>query len=315
MGAVSQFKDLVAQAMIRLFPARLLRDRKYFGLWQRRGVHATPVHFYQPIPDTRSFPQEFWNRRSDMVSVDMNDRGQCELLERFIDRYKTIYDQFPREKTADPREFYLNNGMFPTIDAEILYCMIRDFGPRRIIEIGSGFSTLLAAQAIRDNRQEGGRACELVAIEPYPNQTLQQGLPELTRLIRSPVQDVPLSEFQKLQSNDILFIDSSHVVATGSDVVYEVLEILPRLSPGVIVHFHDIFFPADYLKQWVDELRLFWTEQYLLHAFLCFNRSFEVLWGTSYMHVHHPELLEKAFSGYRRGGEWPATSFWMRKIE
>lgn len=315
MGPARNMKEFVKRALIRAFPPRLLQDRRYFGLWQERGVHATPVHFYQPVPDTRKFDDAFWNRRSEMPSVDLNDRGQCELLERFIARYKAIYDQFPREKTSNPREFYLNNGAFPTIDAEVLYCMIREFRPRRIYEIGAGFSTLLSAKAIADMAREGGPACELVSIEPYPNQTIKQGLPGLSRLIQSPVQDVPVAEFQRLEDRDILFIDSSHVVAIGSDVVYEVLEILPRLAKGVLVHFHDIFFPADYLKHWVDELRLFWNEQYLLHAFLCFNRSFEVLWGTSYMHVHHPNLLEKAFNGYRAGGEWPATSFWMRKIQ
>ena len=121
-----------------------------------------------------------------------------------------------------------------------------------------------------------------------------------------------MSEFLSLEENDILFIDSSHVLRIGGDVRYEYLEILPRLNRGVIVHAHDIFCPAEYPRQWVLEHYHFWTEQYLLQAFLTFNDSFEVLWGSSYMHINHPDKLEAAFSSYGRDVESP-SSFWMRK--
>lgn len=120
-------------------------------------------------------------------------------------------------------------------------------------------------------------------------------------------------EFQKLKENDILFIDSSHVLKTGSDVQYEYLEILPRLNKGVLVHFHDIFLPAEYPQKWILEDHKFWNEQYLLQAFLAFNDSFEILWAGSYMHLNHPDKLEQFFKSYNKNKRWPG-SFWVRKI-
>ena len=152
-----------------------------------------------------------------------------------------------------------------------------------------------------------------MAVEPYPNATIKKGFPGLSRLIDAPVQQVSLAEFERLRENDILFIDSSHVLKIGSDVEFLFLEVLPRLNPGVIVHIHDIFLPANYPRRWVvDELR-FWNEQYILQAFLAFNRAFEVLWAASYMNIKHPERLESAFPSYKRG-QRPPGSFWMRKI-
>jgi hypothetical protein len=192
--------------------------------------------------------------------------------------------------------------------------MIRYFRPGIVFEIGSGNSTYLAAQAILKNKDETSHDCALIACEPYPNKVLRRGVPGLTSLRITPVQQVPLSEFTLLQENDILFIDSSHVLKIGSDVQYEYLEVLPRLNRGVLVHVHDIFLPAEYPKAAVRKQLCFWTEQYLLQAFLAFNDAFEIVWAASYMHFKYPERLEEAFSSYKRGETWPG-SFWMRKIK
>jgi predicted O-methyltransferase YrrM len=197
------------------------------------------------------------------------------------------------------------------VDGEILYCFIRHFKPKRIIEIGSGYSTRLSLLAARRNAEDGHARAGVIACEPYPEEVLSRGLDGLT-LRQTFVQDVPLTEFDSLQANDILFIDSSHVLKIGSDVQYEYLEILPRLRPGVIVHVHDIFLPAEYPRTWVMDQFRFWTEQYLLQAFLAFNETFEVLWAGSYMHLTHPERLERAFRSYQRTTRWPG-SFWMRR--
>jgi hypothetical protein len=121
---------------------------------------------------------------------------------------------------------------------------------------------------------------------------------------------LPWSRFSQLRANDILFIDSSHVLKIGSDVQYEILSILPRLAEGVLVHLHDIFLPGEYPKHWVLDEHRFWNEQYVLHAFLCFNQRFQVVWAGSFMHTKHPELLEAAFRSYVRASRWPG-SFWM----
>jgi hypothetical protein len=192
--------------------------------------------------------------------------------------------------------------------------MVRYFKPKRVFEIGSGNSTYLSAQALLKNKDEDNHKNELIAIEPYPNDVLKTGFPGLSKLISEKIQNTPTSEFSKLEEKDILFVDSSHVLKIGSDVQYEILEILPRLNEGVIVHIHDTFLPAEYPKNWVLEDFRFLNEQYLLQAFLAFNKSFEVQWAWSYMHLHHPDKLEAAFSTYSRDKRWPG-SFWMRKIK
>jgi len=209
--------------------------------------------------------------------------------------------------------------MFESVDGEILYCMIRHFKPRTIIEVGLGYSTYLMAQAILKNKEENELYnCNSTAIEPYPSDTLKAGLPGLSKLIDQKVQSVSISEFGKLSDSDILFIDSSHVLKIGSDVPYEYLDVLPRLQKGVIIHVHDIFLPAQYPKEWLFDYRRFWSEQYLLHAFLLFNDSFEVLWAGHYMHLNNPEALERAFRSYSTDECWPRLpigSFWIRKIK
>ena len=283
-----------------------------FPVWQAIGLHITPNHFESPIPDTRSLKQETWQKRSSLSGINMREAEQIELLETFVHSYKEDYGRFPRSKAAHAHEYYVNNGFFEAVDGEILYCMIRHFKPKRVYEVGCGNSTLLTARALIDNQKNGDPPGQLVAFEPSPNKNLREGFPNLSRLVVSNVEDVPLTVFQELQENDILFLDSSHVVRIGGDVQYEFLEILPNLKPGVIVHVHDIFLPAEYPRNLVMQQRRFFSEQYLLQAFLTFNCKFQVLWASSFMHLNHPDLLERAFNSYHRESRWPG-SFWMRR--
>ncbi len=287
---------------------------KSFGLWERLGIHIVPNHFYQPIPDVGHLDDRLWETPSALIGIDKGEQSQVALLSRLQEGYKSEYDQFPASKTDIPYEYFVNNGGFESVDGEILYCIIRYFKPRRIIEIGSGNSTYLSALAIQKNKEEDREyTCELTAIEPYPNKVLRAGFPNLSRLIKEPVQNIPLSVFERLGENDILFIDSSHVLKAGSDVQYEYNEILPRLNKGVLIHIHDIFLPFEYPKKWICQHHLFWTEQYLLQAFLTYNPTIKVIWAGYYMHRNHPELLEKAFKTYNRERIEPG-SFWMRKV-
>lgn len=299
--------------MCRRLLGRVINSRKTFSLCQRMGFHVTPNSVYYPVPDTSKLKEDLWSKRSELAGIDLNEQKQLELLSLFVSKFKNEYELFPRNRTDIPYEYYVDNLAFESVDGEILYCMIRQFKPRRIYEIGSGNSTYLSAKAVQKNAEEDrDYQCELVAIEPYPNKILKAGFPGLSNLISKEVQDVPLSEFEKLSENDILFIDSSHVLRIGNDVQHEYLAILPRLNKGVIVHARDIFLPAEYPKQYVLEHRRFWTEQYLLQAFLTFNDSYEVLWAGSYMHFNYPDRLEPAFSSYNREARRPG-SFWMRR--
>lgn len=169
----------------------------------------------------------------------------------------------------------------------------------------------LLTHALRRNRVEDpAYECAFTAIEPHPYDWLDRGVAGITQLIRSPVQEVNLSEFEGLGHNDILFIDSSHVLKIGSDVCFEYLEVLPRLGRGVVVHIHDIFLPAQYPEDWLRESRFFWNEQYVLQAFLTHNNSFEVIWPGHYVHLMYPDELHKAFAKYIPSRMRP-TSFWM----
>ncbi|HVE66874.1 MAG TPA: class I SAM-dependent methyltransferase, partial [Thermoanaerobaculia bacterium] len=186
---------------------------KYFRFWQERGFHVTPVHFYQPLPDTGSLPASLWERPSELAGVDLNEAKQLELVRDVFPRFRDEYERFPMEPTAVRHEFFMKNGAFEGTDALVLYCMVRSFRPALVLEVGSGFSSRLSARAALSNGNT-----RLVCIEPYPDEVLRAGFPGLSAVIPKKVQDVELSFFDQLRENDILFIDSSHVVKTGGDV-------------------------------------------------------------------------------------------------
>ena len=302
-----------------------------FRILQPLGIHIVRNHYYEPVPDTRELKSKAWRKLSQLVGIDMNEASQLKMLKSIFPKFLSECN-FPTRSTGSPFEFHLGNNRFEALDAEVLYSFIRHFKPRRIIEIGSGFSTLVSAKAAINNQQNDSFNTELFCVEPYPNNIIQQGFPGLTKVIPEKVENTDLSIFKDLTENDILFIDSSHVVKTCSDVLHEYLEILPRLNPGVIIHIHDIFMPSEYPKEWILDQHTFWTEQYLLQAFLAFNDSFEVIWASSYMSLKHKDELEKVFPSWKgsytrlpekfkkhavtKDGEnvWP-VSFWLRKIK
>jgi methyltransferase family protein len=288
--------------------SRYLDDPKFpelFRLWEKHGLHITPVHFYQPIPDTQLLSETLWSHPSELAGIDMNDAMQLDLLRNHFPKFRHEYERIPTKPTEEETQFYLGNGPFDHADALGAYCMVRHFQPRLIIEVGSGFSSLLLGQAAAKNKSS-----QLICIEPFPRKFLRNGFPGLQSLIDKKVQDIDLEFFSQLESGDILFIDSSHTVKIGGDVNYLFLEVLPRLKPGVIVHVHDIFLPFEYRRDWVlDEFR-FWTEQYLLQAFLTFNSEFEVLLANSYLHHYHQSDLKTAYPSLT---SWGGGSFWMRR--
>ncbi len=274
--------------------------RELFLNWERHGFHVTPVHFYEPIPDTQSLPETLWSQPSELVGIDMNDSMQLDLLRNHFSKFRREYETLVAE--PPPGQLWPFGGT----DVLVAYCMVRHFRPRRIIEVGSGFSSLVLGQAAAKNKNSA-----LICIDPFPNELIRKSnsVPALS-LIETKVQDVDMEFFSQLESGDILFIDSSHTVKIGGDVNYLFLEILPRLKAGVIVHVHDIFFPFEYRRDWMLEEFRFWTEQYLLQAFLIFNSEFEVLMANSYLNHYHPRDLKAAFPNLRR---WIGGSFWMRR--
>jgi hypothetical protein len=240
-------------------------------------------------------------------SVDLRERAQLDLLQQFSSYYEEL--PFSEKFNGSTRYYYENGGWFGQHDAIILYCALRHFKPRRIIEIGSGFSSavMLDTSELFLNNQVA-----FTFVEPYADRLMQIMRPEdkrAYRIIKEPVQQVPVEVFQELTESDILFIDSSHVAKIGSDVCHNLFNILPRLHAGVIVHFHDIFWPFEYPKQWIME-GISWNEAYFLRAFLQNNATFEILLFSSFLECFHRRALKSAMPLLLKSN---GSSFWIRK--
>jgi hypothetical protein len=272
------------------------------------GVLPVRDHYYEPMINPAHLRYALSKNRN-LPAINLNVQEQLSFLAQFTFQDELI--GFPLHKTGS-LEFYFNNGSFASGDAEYLYSLVRLVKPRRIIEIGCGYSTLMARGAINRNREANSAyACDLICIEPYE----QPWLEELgVQVIRNRAEECDIALFASLEEGDILFIDSSHVIRPQGDVVFEYLEILPALKSGVFVHIHDIFTPRDYLKEWVvDEIKL-WNEQYLLEAFLSFNRDFRIIGAVNYLTHHYPDAIGTRFPilkseiAHREPG-----SFWIVK--
>jgi predicted O-methyltransferase YrrM len=286
--------------------------REGYARLERAGWHVTRNHYYSPVPDLGALPPDVFERESELPGVDLREDAQLELLAE-LEAFRGELAELPDEPTGDPHRFHSRNEAFGPVDAGVLYSLLRRLKPARLVEVGTGFSTLLAAQALARNAAEG-RPASHVAIDPWPFQWVGGSFPAGVDSIPKPVQEVPLSTFEALDAGDVLFLDSSHVAKIGSDVNFEVLEVLPRLRPGVVVHVHDIFFPRDYDRAWVEDHHRFWNEQYVLQAFLAFNDAYEVLWTSHLHHLRRPERLREAFPAYADGlAHVLPVSLWMRR--
>ncbi|MDR6374613.1 class I SAM-dependent methyltransferase [Paraburkholderia strydomiana] len=268
-------------------------------------------HYYSPIPSLPDIKKDeariFGQFARTLPAIDFNEQAQVRLMEKFADEY---YGDMPfQPHKQEGLRYYFENVMFSYGDATSLHCMIRHLKPRRIVEIGSGFSSAVSLDT-NDLFFDGQIKCTFV--EPN-NERLLSLLTEkdkvTSRIVKSLAQEVDLSVFAELEENDILFVDSSHVCKIDSDVNRIVFEILPMLAPGVCVHFHDVFLPFEYPAQWVYEGRA-WNEAYLLRAFLQYNSAFEVMLMNTFMGHFHSEFLNKRMPLFMRN---PGASFWIRK--
>ncbi len=255
-----------------------------------------PGHFYSPLPDPRKLESEPTRSRvwpstpHSNPGIGWRDRAQVELCTEVFAQQVPL--RFPDEPTGEPHEYFAANQDYPPLDAWILQAMLRHLRPTRMMEVGSGYSSLLTAKVNRDFLDSQMR---FTCIDPYPRDFLLEGVPGISDLRTEEVQDTPLELFQDLGKGDVLFVDTSHTVKIGGEVPWLFSQIIPRLSPGVAVHIHDIFLPGDYPKRWVLEEGRYWNENYLIEAFLAFNSGFEVLFGAQWMIQNHPEVLLGAF--------------------
>ncbi len=270
------------------------------------GVFPIRNHYYEPQFDNRN-PKQNFSRDRNLPGINWNIFEQLKILEKFI--FSQELADLPQKK-PDNLKFYLNNGAFESGDAEYWYQLIRTIKPRRIFEVGSGKSTLMAVNAICKNKNDDTNyECEHICIEPYEMPWLEE---ISVSVVREKVEDIELSFFSQLQENDILFIDSSHIIRPQGDVLFEYLELLPSLNKGVIVHLHDIFSPKNYPEKWLKDKVIFWNEQYLLEAFLSHNSSWKILGSLNYLHHNHYENL-KSVARFLTPDREPG-SFYIQKI-
>ena len=216
---------------------------------------------------------------------------------------------FIHQASDDPTEYFTSNDQFPALDAWALEAMIRHHRPKRFIEVGSGFSSLVTA---RVNREHFDTGIEFVCVEPYPRQFLLDGVPGISGLRVEKIQDTPLDVFTSLGRNDIVFVGTSHVVKTGGDVPWIYNQILPRLAPGVVVHMHDVGLPGDYPPAWVLD-GWGWNETYLVNAFLAFNVAFAVRFSSPMLVQRRREALLAAFPDYVDHETRAGSSLWIQR--
>lgn len=278
----------------------------------KSGYKFAPAgHFNSPIPDFQSIVEDhdkFWGNPPESISgIELNTSEQLKLIEDL----KPFFDAnpFPAEKSEKYRYHY-ENPAYGYEDGLYLNGMIRHLNPKQIIEVGSGFSSCMILDT---NELFFENSIDCVFIEPYPdlfNKVLQPTDFQRNTIIESKLEDVPMSQFLELKKNDILFIDSSHVSKIGSDVNYLIHEILPNLQKGVFIHIHDIPYPFEYPKKWLEEGRA-WNECYILRAFLQFNDAFKIRLFGSYLKKMHRPFLEKMLPQIVERG----ASIWLEKVE
>ncbi len=254
----------------------------------KKNSYFPAGHYYSPIvsvEDIKARQDIIWRDRpeDDLKGIELNIQEQIALVKNGLSKF---YHELPFTPTKQNHlRYYFENDFYSYTDGIVLYSMIRYYKPKRIIEVGSGFSSALMLDT---NELFFNSEINLTFIEPNPERLytlLRESDKKSSEIIVSDVQQISLEIFEKLDSGDILFIDSTHVAKTGSDVNYILLEILPRLKKGVLIHFHDIFYPFEYPKEWVFK-GFNWNEIYFLRAFLMYNSAFKVKLFSTYAHMN-----------------------------
>lgn len=270
-----------------------------------------PGHFYSTIPnlnELKKHQDEIWRglKTDNVKGMDLNTTKQLELAEQ-ISRY---YNELPfSEELSTELRYSFNNSFYSYTDGICLYGMMRYLKPQSVIEVGSGHSSALMLDV---NDLFLSKSIAFTFIEPHPNRLrslFKSSDKESITILEKRVQDVDLEHFKTLKENDILFIDSTHVSKCGSDVNHILFDVLPVLKKGVYIHFHDVFFPFEYPKEWVFK-GYNWNENYMLRSFLMYNDSYEIKLFSHYLHIHHPNAYQNMPLAYKNEG----GNLWLKKV-
>lgn len=269
-------------------------------------------HFHSPVVDPTLVADYVSRERRTAVSDIAGINIPVDQMRRLWLANLEFIRTTPFTEGPDPKNRYnYTGGPFPWADGITLRMMIRHLRPKRIVEIGSGYST---ACMLDSAEHVDLRDLHITCIEPYPTRLkalLRPRDSNRVTLIERGIQDVPLNIVDALGENDILFIDSTHVLKTGSDVHCEMFHLLPRIKPGVVVHFHDIHFPFEYPDDWIFKKNYSWNEAYILRAFLMFNREFRIFfWNPLYAHVFASSIRDEYPAFLRNSG----GSIWIERV-
>lgn len=309
---VAQVSDIIQE-----FISRPGGEGELYKAMRERGIFVLPDHYYRPFLDPQKLPADFWTSRSSLVGLTLNTDEALSWAEtKLVEYFQELRSFLPINKEDNPdSRLYLVNGTYMAVDAHMYYALIRHLRPKRIIEVGAGFSTLFAYEALK--RGNSFDHTQLHVVEPYPEAIIKEGLESIAKVRREFVQDVQPAFFDQLEAGDILFIDSTHVVKEGNDVLYLYLEVLPRLKPGVYVHVHDINLPEPYPSCYLD-YGWFWNEQYLLQAYLINNSRVKILWPGNYLMCVEPKRMLKLFPDIKdMRAVYPLSgpsAFWFQTI-
>lgn len=279
-------------------------------LVERCGFRLEPLNYYSPL-NSLQFLEDNRDLWSPSVPLDIDWRVEHQLeVAREVSRYIPELADIP-DHAGCGSEFYWQNDFWNSADALVQYGLLRSRKPAKLIEVGCGFSSLLAARALRKNLEENReRTTDVTLIEPYPRRELLDKLPRPWRQVATILQRCPFEWFEGLRAGDVLFYDGSHCCHTASDVNWFFFQVLPRLGEGVLIHLHDIFFPRDYPEPWLLERLQSWNEQFVLQAFLMHNSVYRVEIANAFI-AHAREAEIRALYGTVQPF-WGA-SFWMMK--
>lgn len=275
---------------------------------RRLGFHVVRADYYSPIPDTDALPESLWSQAAPMPGVDLCLDASLGFLRDTLAPFIAEYAP-PDGPPGTEHGYYRDNGMYGKVDGEVLYAMVRHVRPQRITEIGAGWSTRVIRDAKLRNAQDSHPVGQHRIYDPYADAAAER-IGNSVDLIPVAAQDIPMDVFAELEAGDILFIDSTHTVKPGSDVLRLLLEVLPQVAPGVVVHFHDFFRPFEYPRFLMDDHGVYWQEHYLLQAFLAFNDAFEVLIANHALGRLRRDAVAAVIPGLPATS--PGSALWLR---
>lgn len=278
---------------------------------RRAGFHVVRADHYSPIPDVDRLPASLWEEPTPMPGLELDLDAQSALLDGPLAPYLA---EFRPPRDPPPGEvpvYYAANPMYGLAEGAILHALLRERKPRRVFELGAGFSSLVVDGAAARNAAEGA-PLEHRIVDPVPADVLRalEGRAEIRAISAT---DVPIAEFAALEPGDVLFIDTTHTVRPGGDVLHLVLQALPALQPGVLVHVHDVFRPYEYPRPFAATFGLYWQEHHLLQAFLAYNERFRIVLASYALFRERRAVLARHIPELGTLAQAP-SAFWFERV-